>query len=97
MHFTPDPPFINTMVVSVQERRREIGLKKALGAEDGHILTEVVIEAALIAISGGIVGVSGVGVGRTAGATGGGGRGGRRAGGSGGVPHSAAVAPNRRL
>ncbi len=50
---------VNTMVVSVQERRREIGLKKALGAEDGHILTEVVIEAVLIAIIGGIVGVGG--------------------------------------
>ena len=50
---------VNTMVVSVQERRREIGLKKALGAEDGHILREVVIEAVLIALIGGIVGVGG--------------------------------------
>lgn len=50
---------VNTMVVSVQERRREIGLKKALGAADGHILREVVIEAVLIALIGGFVGVGG--------------------------------------
>ncbi len=50
---------VNTMVVSVQERRREIGLKKALGAADGHILSEVVTEAVLIAAGGGIAGVLG--------------------------------------
>lgn len=50
---------VNTMAVSVQERRREIGLKKALGADDGHILTEVVIEAVMIAVIGGVVGVGG--------------------------------------
>jgi putative ABC transport system permease protein len=50
---------VNSMVVSVQERRREIGLKKALGAEDGHILGEVVAEAILIAGLGGVLGVLG--------------------------------------
>ncbi|MBN2002550.1 MAG: ABC transporter permease [Anaerolineae bacterium] len=50
---------VNTMAVSVQERRREIGLKKALGAEDGHILREVVIEAVMIAVIGAVVGVGG--------------------------------------
>jgi len=50
---------INTMVVSVQERRREIGLKKALGAENRHILIEVIIEAVLIAVIGGVLGVGG--------------------------------------
>jgi putative ABC transport system permease protein len=50
---------VNTMVVSVQERRREIGLKKALGAENGHILREVVTEAVLIAVIGSLVGVGG--------------------------------------
>lgn len=55
---------VNSMIVSVQERRREIGLKKALGAEDGHILTEVVAEAVLIAGVGGLVGMLlGAGVG----------------------------------
>ncbi len=50
---------VNTMAVSVQERRREIGLKKALGAENGHILMEVVIEAVTIAVIGAVVGVGG--------------------------------------
>lgn len=49
---------INTMVVSVQERRREIGLKKAVGAEDRHILVEVVTEAVLIAGIGGLIGMA---------------------------------------
>ncbi len=49
---------VNTMIVSVQERRKEIGLKKALGAEDRHILREVILEAALIASVGGILGMS---------------------------------------
>ncbi|MBN1487132.1 MAG: ABC transporter permease [Anaerolineae bacterium] len=58
---------VNTMVVSVQERRREIGLKKALGAEDKHILTETIIEAILIAGTGGTIGVLlGTGVGAIA-------------------------------
>lgn len=50
---------INTMAVSVQERRQEIGLKKALGAEDAHILTEVVTEALIIALTGGVIGLTG--------------------------------------
>lgn len=55
---------VNSMIVSVQERRQEIGLKKALGAEDRHILTEVVAEAVLIAGLGGLVGMLlGAGVG----------------------------------
>ncbi|OQA21383.1 MAG: Macrolide export ATP-binding/permease protein MacB [Chloroflexi bacterium ADurb.Bin360] len=55
---------VNSMIVSVQERRQEIGLKKALGAEDGHILIEVVAEAVLIAGVGGLVGMLlGAGVG----------------------------------
>lgn len=50
---------VNTMVVSVQERRAEIGLKKALGAADSHILSEVITEAILIALLGGVLGVAG--------------------------------------
>lgn len=49
---------VNTMIVSVQERRQEIGLKKALGAEDRHILREIILEAVLIAGIGGILGMS---------------------------------------
>lgn len=50
---------VNTMTVSVQERRQEIGLKKALGAENGHILSEVITEALLIAGLGGLIGMLG--------------------------------------
>ncbi|MBN1259984.1 MAG: ABC transporter permease [Anaerolineae bacterium] len=53
---------VNTMVVSVQERQREIGLKKALGAEDRHVLSEIVLEAVIIAGVGGVVGVAGAAV-----------------------------------
>jgi putative ABC transport system permease protein len=48
---------VNTMIVSVHERRREIGLKKALGAANTHILAEVVAEAAFIGGMGGLLGV----------------------------------------
>ena len=48
---------INTMVMAVAERTREIGLKKALGATDGDILAEVVIEAGVIGGLGGGLGV----------------------------------------
>lgn len=54
---------VNTMVVAVHEQRREIGLKKALGAADSHILAEVVAQAAFIGGVGGLVGVlAGIGV-----------------------------------
>ncbi|MCX7682019.1 MAG: ABC transporter permease [Anaerolineae bacterium] len=54
---------VNTMVVTVHEQRREIGLKKALGAADSHILAEVVTQAAFIGGIGGLVGVlAGIGV-----------------------------------
>lgn len=47
---------VNTMLMSVSERVREIGLKKAVGARTRHILTEFVTEAALIGLIGGVVG-----------------------------------------
>jgi putative ABC transport system permease protein len=47
----------NSMIVSVHERRREIGLKKALGAANTHVLAETVAEAAFIGGMGGLVGV----------------------------------------
>jgi putative ABC transport system permease protein len=49
---------INTMVMTVQERVREIGIKKAVGAPTGAILREFVIEATLLGAIGGIIGLS---------------------------------------
>jgi len=49
---------INTMVMTVSERVREIGIKKAVGAPTGAILREFVIEATLLGAIGGIIGLS---------------------------------------
>jgi putative ABC transport system permease protein len=48
---------INTMIMSVSERRREIGLKKAIGATTGTILREYLGEAALIGLVAGVLGM----------------------------------------
>ncbi len=48
---------INTMIMSVNERRHEIGLKKAVGASDGEIVREYLIEAAVIGLLGGTLGL----------------------------------------
>ncbi len=48
---------INTMIMAVTERVREIGLKKAVGAHTGHILREYLLEASVIGLVGGTVGV----------------------------------------
>lgn len=53
---------MNMMLVSVHERRREIGLRKALGASPPAILGQFLVEAALLSGSGGLAGV-GLGVG----------------------------------
>jgi putative ABC transport system permease protein len=47
---------VNTMLMSVSERVREIGLKKAIGARTRHILTEFLAEASLMGLIGGVVG-----------------------------------------
>ena len=47
---------VNTMLMSVSERVREIGLKKAIGARTHHILREFLAEAALIGLIGGVAG-----------------------------------------
>jgi putative ABC transport system permease protein len=49
----------NIMVISVLERRSEIGLRRALGATKGHIRTQFLAEAVLLALLGGAVGVAG--------------------------------------
>ncbi len=49
---------VNTMSMAVVERFREIGLKKALGARTGHILGEFLVEAAVIGLVGGAIGLA---------------------------------------
>ena len=48
----------NIMVISVLERRSEIGLRRALGATKGHIRTQFLAEAILLALAGGAAGVA---------------------------------------
>jgi putative ABC transport system permease protein len=48
----------NIMVISVLERRSEIGLRRALGATKGHIRLQFLSEAVLLALLGGAVGVA---------------------------------------
>jgi len=47
----------NIMVISVLERRSEIGLRRALGATRGHIRVQFLSEAVLLALLGGVAGV----------------------------------------
>jgi len=48
---------VNTMVMSVTERVREIGIKKAVGAPTGAILREFLAEATLLGAIGGVIGI----------------------------------------
>ena len=48
----------NIMIISVLERRSEIGLRRALGATRGHIRTQFLAEAVLLGLLGGVAGVA---------------------------------------
>lgn len=49
---------INTMTMSISERTKEIGVKKAIGAKTRNIMTEYLSEAAVIGFLGGLIGLA---------------------------------------
>jgi putative ABC transport system permease protein len=48
---------MNIMLASVTERTREIGIRRSLGARRKHILLQFMMESAVLAATGGVIGV----------------------------------------
>lgn len=49
---------MNIMLASISERIREIGLRKAMGATNGAVFTQIVIESTVLSVLGGIIGLA---------------------------------------
>jgi len=47
----------NTMIMSVMERRKEIGILKAIGATRGFIIKQILVESAILSLIGGLLGI----------------------------------------
>ncbi len=48
---------MNVMLVSVAERMHEIGIRKAVGATNGQIMSQFMVEAGVLSVSGGLIGI----------------------------------------